>query len=844
MQFRFFSLLIGVLVCYPVFSQRKIVVDKLLMTNPIAIKMPFMVDSTNLKGNKFDKKSLLETWVRLPAFSSFTEEVKTDLVSDYFFMPKARDEAQFRFLNFQMSNDRYCKATLKITSPGMFELYANGKKELIKSTIEDSLHLAKVQNKALTLSPGTTTDIVIKYLSFPENIAKEGVKISVELPKKDSLVNLVISQNGKRFVNLEDIVKGTRVTGTSISPNGRFVILTYRNVNNLGKTSFTYELYDVKTGIKRQMGNAKIAWLPTTNKFYYTSNVLNNRQIITVDPETFIETVLCENISASRFYFTPDEKSILFTETEKGALNNKNLKLLRSPEERLGGYDNRSFIYKQDLSTGIKQRLTFGKQSTYMSDISLDSRYLLYYVNKETLTESPFSKTSMFRLDMQTMTVDTLWVDDANSFSAKFSPDGTKVLVFGTPLSFNGIGLNIPSGELPNNYDTQVFIMDLKTKKVEAITKNFDPSVKNANWNVVDNQIYLTVVDKDCENVYTYNLKNKSFSKLNLSEEVTRNFSLANASLTASYSGMSHSNPARAYFIDLKTLKSHLISDPLKLMTESLQLGEVKDWNFTASDGTEITGRYYLPPNFDASKKYPLIVYYYGGTTPVPRTFDYPYPMHVYASLGYVVYVLQPSGAIGFGQEFSARHVNAWGKRTADDIIEGTKKFVNDHSFVNSKKIGCIGASYGGFMTMYLQTQTDIFSAAVSHAGISSIASYWGEGYWGYSYSSRASTNSYPWNNKEMYIEQSPLFNADKIHTPLLLLHGTEDTNVPMGESIQMYTALKILGREVEFIQVKGENHGISDFKKRTEWNNSIYAWFDKWLYDDSAWWNSMYEIK
>lgn len=121
-----------------------------------------------------------------------------------------------------------------------------------------------------------------------------------------------------------------------------------------------------------------------------------------------------------------------------------------------------------------------------------------------------------------------------------------------------------------------------------------------------------------------------------------------------------------------------------------------------------------------------MIVYYYGGTTPTTRGISNPYCAQLFASRDYVVYVIQPSGTIGFGQEFSARHVNAWGKRTADDIIEGTKQFCKEHPFVDEKKIGCLGASYGGFMTQYLQTQTDIFAAAVSHAGISDVTSYWG----------------------------------------------------------------------------------------------------------------------
>ena len=95
-------------------------------------------------------------------------------------------------------------------------------------------------------------------------------------------------------------------------------------------------------------------------------------------------------------------------------------------------------------------------------------------------------------------------------------------------------------------------------------------------------------------------------------------------------------------------------------------------------------------------------------------------------------------------------------------------------------------------MTQYLQTKTDIFAAAMSHAGISDITSYWGEGYWGYSYNAIAAADSYFWKNPKLFTKQGSLFNIDKINTPLLLLHGTVDTYVPIGESIQLFNALKI----------------------------------------------------
>ena len=339
-------------------------------------------------------------------------------------------------------------------------------------------------------------------------------------------------------------------------------------------------------------------------------------------------------------------------------------------------------------------------------------------------------------------------------------------------------------------------------------------------------------------------MRTHKIQKMAQPEEVVKQMAFANQAPTMVFSGESASNADRVYTINLRRSQPKLVEDTNQETLANVQLGACKTWNFVNSRGDTICGRYYLPPNFDATQQYPLIVNYYGGCSPTSRNFETRYPQHAYAALGYVVYVLQPSGAVGFGQEFSSRHVNTAGKGVAEDIIEGTKKFVAAHAFINAKKIGCIGASYGGFMTQYLQTQTDIFAAAISHAGISDHTSYWGEGYWGYSYSEVSMANSYPWSNPELYVNQSPLFHADKIHTPLLFLHGSADTNVPIGESIQMFTALKLLGRPTAFVVVDGENHHILDYHKRQKWQNTIFAWFAKWLKNDSTWWDALYPKK
>lgn len=845
MKNKLFAILLLCLANLSVFGQgEKIFLKKLYSTGKqYDVENPILVDSTNMKGDKFQNKNLLETFITFPDESAFTEEIKSD-ISNYFFVNKARTGARFYLLSFQIQVDRYVKMNVRISGPSMFEAYINGVKESSKTSIEDTLSSAKTLKLNFPAIPGVYT-ILVKYMSLASNVAQEGIKINVESEDNSSKASYTFLNKEKHPITIKELLTGKRVTSSTISPNGDYVLLNYTTTKDDGKTFGEKELLSLKTNRRVILSSATdYNWLPTSNKLYYTENRSGITNLFVVDPETLQEQLLVQDIPTGTFTFTPDEKLLIFTDREVADASKSDLILLTVPESRQENNDDRYFLSKYDLSTGIKQRLTYGRNSTNLNDISSDSRYILYSVGEYIPTKRPFYFTSMYRLDLETLVVDTLWINQGFASSAKFSPNGSQILIEGSGEAFDGIGLDIKKNQIANSYNTLAFIMDISTRKIDAITRDFKPSINSSSWNAFDGNIYFRVTDRDFERVYVYDPNKKTFDLLPLSEDVIRSFDLSDKSLIASYYGVGVSNTTRAYTFDLKNKKSNLIADPYSKTLETLDLSNVQDWNFTASDGTNIEGRYYLPPNFDATKKYPMVVYYYGGTVPTARTLEGAYPPQVYAALGYVVYVLQPSGAIGYGQEFAARHVNGWGKRNADDIIEGTKQFTKEHSFVNDKKIGCIGASYGGYMTMYLQTQTDIFAAAVSHAGISSIASYWGEGYWGYTYSSGASANSYPWNNKELYVEQSPLFNAEKVNTPLLLLHGTVDTNVPIGESIQMYTALKILGKPVEFIQVKGENHGIKDFKKRLEWNYSIYAWFSKWLQDDSTWWDSLYPKK
>ena len=808
----------------------------------IALRMPVQSDSINFKGEKFLTKDLLKTSVDLNFDTYAYDRVEAD-TAGYVKVGKAEQDHLLYLFATGLRAERFMKGKLSVSSPARFEVFVNGESKYVKDSAEDSLSQVRPAEVSLRLEPEADYEIVIKLLSSAGDKAEPVLKCEFKGDKDFENIAFHLAPDLKRRLSLHDTAFGSKVYSVSLSPDGKY-LLTYYWDNYSTKRSRTWqELTEVKTGRMIHPNvptNAR--WMPVSSKLYYTVTGDEKKDLVILDPVTMREQTVMKNLPDGRFSWSPTEDYLIYSSSDEGEKVSGPLKRILMPDDRIPGSRDRSYLVKYDLKTGVSERLTYGSSPVYLNDISRDGTKLLCTTSKPNITQCPFSLTSLFELDLATMKADTLVREDAHLNSAAYSPDGKQLVLIGGPDAFGGIGKNCGSHPIANGFDTQAFLMDLATRKVTPITRDFNPSVSLLQWNPADGCIYFDTTDKDCRHIYRYNPKKAEFDMLPLSEDVISSFSIADkAPHVAAYVGGGNTSTGVAYLYDGKKRVSTLFANPMGETLDKIEFGKMEEWNFTASDGTVIEGMMCLPPDFNQEKKYPLIVYYYGGTLPTTRGMTSPYSPQLFASRNYVVYVIQPSGTIGYGQEFSARHVNAWGDYTADNIIEGTKKFCEAHPFVNAERIGCLGASYGGFMTMYLQTKTDIFAAAASHAGISNVTSYWGEGYWGYSYNAVAAADSYPWSNPDLFTKHGALFNADKIHTPLLLLHGTVDTNVPVGESIQLYNALKILGRTVELITVDGENHFIADYEKRVLWHNSIMAWFAKWLQDSPAWWDDLY---
>ncbi len=824
----------------------------------ISIKSPLVPDSVDRDVNAFKTTDLMKSIV--PARTSFFSDESQDwttIVPDtagYFKLDldksegSDRNQVKIQKLTATLRPDSYFNGSLKIKTPYAATLYVDGEKKGEKLSLDSVPGELK---ETLHLLPHRDVKIEIHLLN-DQNLTDSSSDVAIMLDPAEDSKDVAVTYNPEKGVyNIMATVIAPRVASVKLSPDGKYMLVSTSETTDGKNYTYTYDIRRCTDGkvISMNVG-AGLSWMKGESSVLLRNkdNADGTFDIEALDYPSMKVSVLASRLPADAkdYYMSPAGDYLIFENRVEGEKPSGTMRRVLNPDDRMPGNRDRTYLSMIRFEDGIVRPLTYGGVSSSLASISGDGRKILYITSRETPSQYPFYDMSLIQLDVNTLQNDTLLHHEPSMMTATYSPDGKRVFVTAGPSFYNGIGADCGNHPIPNDFDIQGYVYDIPSGRMKSMTRDFDPSIYgNPVWNRADDNIYFMAQTGFDMKVFRLNPNGGKIEELPMELDYVRNFSMGNEETRyLAYTGMCYNDMGKAYLLDIKSGRSTLIADPASDLIAATDFGDSRMWSFTAQDGTLIEGTVTLPPDFDPSKKYPLIVYYYAGTTPTTHTNHSPYSPPLFASYGYVVYAVNPSGSIGYGQEYSARHVNAWGERTADEIIYGTQEFCKAHPFVDTTKIGCIGASYGGFMTQLLTTKTDIFAAAVSHAGISNVTSYWGEGYWGYSYNSVAAAKSYPWSNPEVFTRNSSLFNADKIHTPLLLLHGTVDTNVPIGESIQLFNALRILGRDVEFVTVEGENHIVMDFQKRKEWHATIMAWFEKWLKGDSRWWKSIYGEK
>jgi dipeptidyl aminopeptidase/acylaminoacyl peptidase len=262
----------------------------------------------------------------------------------------------------------------------------------------------------------------------------------------------------------------------------------------------------------------------------------------------------------------------------------------------------------------------------------------------------------------------------------------------------------------------------------------------------------------------------------------------------------------------------------------SFKWGRAELVSYKSADGTPLQGVLIKPDNFDSQKKYPMIVFLHERLSDTVHNFHHPGPgtsinFSFYASNDYLIFLPDIVYKTGYP-----------GKSALDCVLPGVKA-ITDQGFVNENAIGVQGHSWGGYQIAYMVTQTNRFRAAAPTAPVANLFSAYNGIRWGtglprqFHYertTSRMGGN--PWDSTQKFMENSPLFYADKIRTPILMFHNDNDEAVPWYQGIEFYLSLRRLGKEVYFFNYNGEYHGLRKRQNQKDYSRRMKEFFDHFL--------------
>lgn len=254
---------------------------------------------------------------------------------------------------------------------------------------------------------------------------------------------------------------------------------------------------------------------------------------------------------------------------------------------------------------------------------------------------------------------------------------------------------------------------------------------------------------------------------------------------------------------------------------------------WTGALGKKIHGYIVKPSDFDPGKTYPLLVLIHGGPQGAwNNSWSYRWNPQVFANAGYVVFAPNPRGSTGYGQQFVNEISGDWGGKAYVDIMNGVADTIRKNKFIDKNRIGAAGASYGGYMINWIEGHNSDprfqFKVLVCHDGVFNLTSMYGatEELWFPEWEFKGT----PWTNKMMYERWSPNNFVRNFKTPILVIHGDLDFRVPIGEGLQLYTAVQRLGIPSKLIIFPDEGHWVLKPLNSQFWYHNVLGWVDKYL--------------
>ncbi|MCZ6941662.1 S9 family peptidase [Bacillus mycoides] len=642
--------------------------------------------------------------------------------------------------------------------------------------------------------------------------------------------------NEKKYLSIEEIISLPTLSGANISDDGKGVAFVKKTANWKDNTYRNHVwVYEKDKGQSYPLTNGDIdstcsLWSPNSRDIAYLSPVGNGKnQIFVKSLDGYgVVQITDEKEGVSNFKWEPTGKAFYYVAQSKECEEIKKRKELYGDFHHVGKEHQNNCLYYIEIEKGIQNdkeereisglyQLTEGKDFyIHNFDISNDGTKVVFMA---TPSLNDHMNGDLYILDVEAEELQKMNVDKLLGGSVCFSPEGSKICY----------SASIREKEYYRNHiqESTLEIYDMNTGEVIQPLTNFDSTVMPLQW--TDKGILIRWQDKTN---YRIGLLCEDGTVEMLSDKVDG--FIMDASITRDGNHISYSKAITNETFEIY-LDDKKITDENSLFKGKLKSNrEIISWQ--SSDGLEIEGVLSTPVDFDANKKYPLLVVIHGGPAwasfPIfSDCFNEKYPIEQFIEKGFIVLEPNYRGSSGYGNEFLKANYRKQGIADYDDVISGVDELV-EKGIVDKDRVGVMGWSNGGYISAFCSTFSNRFKAISVGGGITNWSTHYVNT--DMPYFIRMYLGNNPWNDPDIYTKTSPMTYIKSACTPTLIQHGEKDARIPTLNAYELYQGLRDMEVDTELIIFKGMAYSPDQPGINVAIMKQNLMWFSHYIFGES----------
>ncbi|HZW94423.1 MAG TPA: S9 family peptidase [Candidatus Eremiobacteraceae bacterium] len=683
---------------------------------------------------------------------------------------------------------------------------------------------------------------------------------------------LPAAAQAKHPFTFEDMMKLKRVGEPEVSPDGKWVIFSVVDVDLEANTK-TPHIWIVPTagGQEKEIISDQDAdrprWAPDGKRFAFISTKGGKSQVWvanfdgTAGAVTGVFVITYISTEASGEIWSPDGKHILFTSdvypecdgtvSEAAICSTNKVEAVEKSKVKALIFDHLLYrhwnAYKEgkrahlfltdvpptsagyiltaaptvprDLTPGDYDAPVFslGGQDDYA--FSPDGQEICYTSNHD---RNPAASTN-----------NDLWIVPVNGGPAK-NITADNPASDSTPLySPDGRYIAYRAQQRPG-YESDRFrlmLYDRKTGEKKNLTEKVSTWVGTFAWFPDSSSIYFSSQALDVSLIFVANVDGSGVRLLLTHEDASGysdDLALAKDGKTLLFTRMTVQRPTEIEKVVIPPGTPERLTHTNDAVLSQISMSPLTGFWFIGANGDRVQGFLVKPPNFDASKKYPVKFLIHGGPQGAwGDDWSYRWNPELFAANGYVVIMINFHGSTGYGQKFIDAINGDWGGAPFEDLMEGLDYAEKTYPFIDKDRECALGASYGGYAINWILGHTDRFKCLVSHDGMFNAESAWGttEELWFNDWEFKGT----PYSNRAMYQKWSPHQYATNFKTPTLVIHGQRDYRLDVSEGLQLFTTLQMEGVPSKMLYFPDEGHWVLKPQNSQLWYKTVNEWVDQW---------------